>query len=81
MVFYKPTCGRSVYVPVKTEDEVKIPLQIINSFGFIVVILIRNTGSSRTVTLWESLFYSFNSLAAPCTILWSPAVVLRVYLN
>lgn len=49
--FYKPARGRTV----KTEDEVKIQLQIINSF--VVVILVKSTGPSRTMVLCNSLFY------------------------
>lgn len=67
--FYKLTCGTTVCVPVKTEDEVKIQLPITNSFGFMLVILVRSTGSSRNLIQWNSLFYSFYSLTTPLHIL------------
>lgn len=65
MGFYKPTCGRTVCVPVKNWRWGKNQLQIINSFCFTVVILVRSTGSSRTVILWDS-FTHFTALLQHC---------------
>lgn len=54
---WKSLCFRErVYVSEKSEVEVEIQLHVMNNFGFIVVILVGSTGSSRPVTLWDILF-------------------------